>query len=55
MNNLGEKLTDEELNEMILEADLDGDGQINYSGIRTCAPAFATAATAERFRDQTGS
>jgi len=31
MNNLGEKLTDDELNEMIVEADLDGDGQINYS------------------------
>lgn len=32
MINLGEKLTDDELNEMIVEADLDGDGQINYSG-----------------------
>jgi len=31
MNNLGEILTDDELNEMIIEADLDGDGQINYS------------------------
>lgn len=33
MNNLGEILTDDELNEMIIEADLDGDGQINYSGM----------------------
>jgi len=30
MTNLGEKLTDEEVDEMIQEADIDGDGQINY-------------------------
>ncbi|KAH0733762.1 hypothetical protein KY285_009469 [Solanum tuberosum] len=30
MTNLGEKLTDEEVDEMISEADVDGDGQINY-------------------------
>ena len=30
MTNLGEKLTDEEADEMIREADVDGDGQINY-------------------------
>ncbi|CAJ2673913.1 unnamed protein product [Trifolium pratense] len=30
MINLGEKLTDEEVDQMIKEADLDGDGQVNY-------------------------
>ncbi|KAK1271016.1 Calmodulin-like protein 5 [Acorus gramineus] len=30
MINLGEKLTDEEVDQMIREADMDGDGQVNY-------------------------
>eukprot|EP01071_Lankesteria_metandrocarpae_P002214 Lankesteria_metandrocarpae@DN2164_c0_g1_i1.p1 len=30
MTNLGEKLSDEEVDDMIREADVDGDGQINY-------------------------
>lgn len=30
MTNLGEKLTDEEVDEMLKEADVDGDGRINY-------------------------
>merc|ERR1719343_1696454 len=30
MTNLGEKLSDIEVDEMIREADIDGDGQINY-------------------------
>ena len=29
---IGEKLTDNEVDEMIREADVDGDGQINYDG-----------------------
>ncbi|KAL5009277.1 hypothetical protein ScPMuIL_014858 [Solemya velum] len=32
MTNLGEKLTEEEVEEMIKEADIDGDGQVNYTG-----------------------
>ena len=30
MMNLGEKLSNEEIHAMIEEADIDGDGQINY-------------------------
>ncbi len=32
MINLGEKMTVEEAEEMVREADIDGDGQINYEG-----------------------
>jgi Ca2+-binding EF-hand superfamily protein len=32
MQNLGEELTDFEVHEMIREADLDGDGKVNFSG-----------------------
>ena len=32
MQSLGERLTDDELREMIREADTDGDGEIDYEG-----------------------
>ena len=32
MTNLGEKLTEEEVDDMIKEADMDGDGMVNYDG-----------------------
>lgn len=32
MTNLGEKLSDEEVDDMIKEADMDGDGKVNYEG-----------------------
>ncbi len=30
MSNLGEELSEEEINEIVQEADIDGDGQIDY-------------------------
>ena len=38
MVNLGEKLSDEEVDEMIKEADIDGDGQVNYEGTLSLRP-----------------
>lgn len=32
MTTLGERLTEEEVSEMVKEADMDGDGQVNYEG-----------------------
>lgn len=35
MSKLGEHLSDEEIREMIEMADTDGDGMVNYNGIKT--------------------
>ena len=32
MSNLGESLTDEEIGEMMKEADIDEDGQVSFDG-----------------------
>lgn len=32
MTNLGERLSEEEVDDMIKEADTDGDGMVNYNG-----------------------
>ena len=32
LTNLGEKLTEEEVDEMIREVDVDGDGKVDYNG-----------------------
>lgn len=32
MTNIGEKLTDDEVDEMIREADIDSDGKVDYEG-----------------------
>lgn len=39
MINLGEKLIDEEVDEMIWEVDFDGDGMVNYEG-KVCSMVF---------------
>jgi len=41
MFTLGEKLTDDEVNEMIREADVDGDGLVNYEGSVVCRQLFS--------------
>ena len=35
MRNLGEEMTEDEVDEMIKEGDIDGDGQVNYEGKST--------------------
>ena len=40
MCSLGEKLSDEEVEEMMREADLDGDGVINFQGLLMVQSVF---------------
>ncbi|XP_078612782.1 uncharacterized protein LOC144882674 [Branchiostoma floridae x Branchiostoma japonicum] len=49
MTNLGEKLTDEEVDEMIREADIDGDGQINYEEFVTMMISKSRCMLGERW------
>ena len=46
MTNLGEKLTDQEVAEMIREADTNGDGMVDYEG--TFTPKHALLACGRR-------
>ena len=39
MENLGEKLTDKSLSDLIIEADRDGDGKINYADFKATMQA----------------
>lgn len=41
MGNLGEKMSEEEVEEMIQEVDIDGDGQVNCEGITTLSKIVA--------------
>jgi Ca2+-binding EF-hand superfamily protein len=36
MTTMGDRLSDDEVDEMIQEADMDGDGDIDYDGMRAC-------------------
>lgn len=42
MTNMGQKLSDKDVDSMMKEADMDGDGQINYAGGYLCFTMVAT-------------
>ena len=46
----GEKLSDTEVDEMIREADVDGDGQINYEGTHNSISAVPAVSPSRRVR-----
>lgn len=48
MTNLGEKLSEEEVDDMIKEADLDGDGMVNYEG-KVLFTTFVNAIFKDRY------
>ena len=51
MDNLGEKLTDDEVEEMIREADLDGDGMVSYEGKKKQSSCMISVSATSNFTE----
>lgn len=49
MTNMGQKLSDKDVDSMIKEADMDGDGQINYAGWYLCFTMTSTLSWFKNF------
>nr|CAI5831610.1 unnamed protein product [Callosobruchus analis] len=53
MTSLGERLSEEEVDDMIKEADLDGDGQVNYEGMVYVRTIFRKIFQIDQTQDKT--